>query len=278
MTPEHIAAFAKGDVGGNPAGVVISDQLPDPAQMQQIARDIGYSETVFAAPQGPDWIVRYFAPEGEVAFCGHATIALGAALGMKHGAGRFDLELSEGRISVTASHTPEGWSAELQSPKTWSRPLEDSLLNDLLGLFGLSQDQLDPQFPPTLAFAGVQHAVLALRDRDDLAQMQYDFDTGRKLMLDNNLTTVSLLHITSPTQIVSRNAFASGGVVEDPATGAAAAALAGALVDLSWPNLQGGGTFTILQGEDMGQPSVLNIRVSGVPGDSVRVGGTARVM
>ena len=278
MTPEHIAAFSQGNTGGNPAGVVISDHLPDPAKMQAIAREIGYSETAFAAPQGSDWIVRYFAPEGEVAFCGHATIALGAALGRKHGAGRFDLELSEGRISVTASQTPEGWTAELLSPNTWSRPLDDVLLQSLLGLFDLTRDQLDPQFPPTLAFAGVQHGVLALKDRDVLAQMHYDFDAGRKLMLDNDLTTVSLLHITSPTQFVSRNAFASGGVVEDPATGAAAAALAGALVDLSWPALQGGGAFTILQGEDLGQPSVLNVHVSGLSGDSVRVGGMARVM
>jgi PhzF family phenazine biosynthesis protein len=75
MKVERIAAFADGKVGGNPAGVVICDMLPGAAAMQGLAREIGYSETVFAAPSEQGWRVRYFAPEVEVDFCGHATIA-----------------------------------------------------------------------------------------------------------------------------------------------------------------------------------------------------------
>ena len=69
-----------------------------------------------------------------------------------------------------------------------------------------------------------------------------------------------------------RNAFASGGVVEDPATGAAAAALAGMLRDGGW---LGAGRLSILQGEDMGRPSLIEATFTNTPGSSVSVGGAA---
>jgi PhzF family phenazine biosynthesis protein len=276
MQPERLAAFAMGGAGGNPAGVVIADRLPEPATMQQVARDVGYSETAFAAPDGPGWQVRYYAPEGEVVFCGHATIALGAVLGQRFGAGTYALALSQDRITVTADQGAEGWQASLQSPPTWSEPLDAGLTQRLMDLFALTDADLDARLPPRLAFAGVRHAILTLRDRARLARMAYDFDALRALMTEHGLTTVSLLVILSDTEFASRNAFPVGGVVEDPATGAAAAALGGALVDQDWPALRGGGRFTVLQGEDMGAPSRIVVEVTGTPGDSVRVSGTVR--
>jgi len=77
MNVQKLASFTRNGVGGNPAGVVIEDILPPAATMQRIAADVGYSETAFAAPQGDGFRVRYFAPQAEVPFCGHATIALG---------------------------------------------------------------------------------------------------------------------------------------------------------------------------------------------------------
>ncbi|MGB3409495.1 MAG: PhzF family phenazine biosynthesis protein, partial [Jannaschia sp.] len=145
-------------------------------------------------------------------------------------------------------------------------------------IFSLSADDLDPRLPPTLAFAGNDHPILALGDRARLAAMAYDFDALLALMQSENLTTVTLAHIEDAATFVTRNAFAIGGVLEDPATGAAAAALGGALVDLDWPGLRGGGTFAIRQGEDMGQPSHLAVTVSGTPGDPVRVGGKAHLI
>jgi len=95
-------------------------------------------------------------------------------------------------------------------------------------------------------------------------------------MARERLTTICLIQIADDRLFHARNAFAIGGVVEDPATGAAAAALAGALVDLDWSGLSGGGSFRLLQGEDMGMPSVLNVAVTGRRGDPVRVSGATR--
>jgi PhzF family phenazine biosynthesis protein len=272
MQIERISAFALGDQGGNPAGVVIGEALPVVAEMQRVARELGYSETVFAAQQGEVWITRYYAPEGEVAFCGHATIALGYALGQRFGAGVYPLALRDAAITVEVLQRPEGWQAVLTSPPTWSKPLRALLLSEILTGFGLSVDDLDPDFAPALANAGVTHAVLALHDRATLAAMAYDFAPMRDLMLREGLTTISLLWREGSDSFVARNAFASGGVVEDPATGAAAAALGGLLVDRG----RAAGHFRIRQGEDMGAPSRIEVEVSGVVGGPVRVGGGAR--
>jgi len=94
MIVRHIAAFSDGTTGGNPAGVAICKTLPTEFAMQQIAADVGFSETAFAEPRAGRWRVRYFSPETEVPFCGHATIALGAALAMDHGDGVFGLALN----------------------------------------------------------------------------------------------------------------------------------------------------------------------------------------
>ena len=274
MQIERLAAFAMGDLGGNPAGVVIGEVMLEPATMQRVARGVGYSETAFAAPDGAGWRVRYFAPEAEVAFCGHATIALGCALGRRFGAGRYDLALAQAAIAVEAVQDGAGWRAVLTSPPTWSQALPPGLRDALLDLFGLTLNDLDPALPPHLAHGGVTHAVLALRDRGRLAKMAYPFDPMRAVMASAGLTTVNLVHVAAPDLFISRNAYAIGGVVEDPATGAAAAALGGLLADIGWDLPDG--SFSIRQGEDMGMPSLIGVQVSGVKGAGVRVSGTAR--
>ena len=105
--------------------------------------------------------------------------------------------------------------------------------------------------------------------------MAYPFERMRDLMTREKLTTVTLLQVAAPDLFISRNAFAIGGVVEDPATGAAAAALGGLLADRGWQGLNAG-RFTILQGEDMGMPSRIEVQLSGIKGAGVKVARHAR--
>ncbi len=270
-----IAAFSDGNSGGNPAGVLIAPQLPADAEMQRIAAELGFSETVFAQPQGSAWRVRYFSPENEVPFCGHATIALGAALAQQQGEGKFDLILNSANISVEGRRAGSLFAAALQSPPTHSAPAKPELLAAALALFGLQADDLDPRMPPGLAHGGADHLVLALKSRARLAAMNYDLAEGRKLMQAAGLTTILLAYIETPQLLHTRNAFAAGGVLEDPATGAATAALAGYLRDLGWPH---GGVVDIVQGEDMGLRSLLRAEIPAQAGSSIRVSGTARVL
>lgn len=275
MTVLRIAAFSDGDKGGNPAGVWIGDALPPASTMQAIAADVGFSETAFAALEGDAWRVRYFSPAMEVPFCGHATIALGAALALQHGDRTFALKLNSADISVAGRRDGEAIAAALQSPPTRSAPLGPSLQADLLQLFGYAGDDLDLRIPPARIHAGADHAVLALKSREALARMAYDLERGRALMDKAGLITVALVTAESPQLFHVRNAFAAGGVLEDPATGAAAAAFAGYLRDINWPH---GGVIDIVQGEDMGMRSLIRAEMSEVAGSSIKVSGTARIM
>lgn len=275
MDIQRIAAFSEGETGGNPAGVLIADALPSPAEMQRIAAEIGFSETAFAAPLGDGWRVRYFSPRIEVPFCGHATIALGAALALKFGDGTFPLTLNDAGISVQAEKTGGTVSAALQSPPTRSRPAPPELTAEILALFGYGRDDLDPAIPPALIHGGADHFVLALKSRRHLAAMAYDFEATRAVMLREGWATILLAFAETPQLFHTRNPFASGGVYEDPATGAATAALAGYLRDLGWPHE---GSIEIVQGEDMGMRSRLHADIPPQPGSSIRVSGTARIM
>jgi PhzF family phenazine biosynthesis protein len=275
MKVERIAAFADGKVGGNPAGVVICDALPDAAAMQGLAREVGYSETVFAAPSGEGWRVRYFAPEVEVDFCGHATIALGAALALQCGDGTFRLQLNNAGITVEGQRDGSIITAALQSPPTSSKPASSRLVAEALALFAYAPADLDARIPPAIANAGANHLVLALESRERLSAMHYDLDAGRTLAAAESLVTISLVHAETSQRFHARNPFPIGGVYEDPATGAAAAALAGYLRDLGWPH---NGAIEIVQGEDMGVPSRLHAQIPATPGASIRVSGMARLM
>lgn len=270
-----ISAFSDGATGGNPAGVLIADAFPADSEMQRIAAELGFSETAFAMPVRSGWQVRYFSPVSEVPFCGHATIALGAALALRCGDGVFALTLNDASITVEGRRDGAFIAAALQSPPTRSERAPPRLVSASLALFGYTHDDLDPNIPPALAHGGANHLVLALSTRQALAAMRYNLNAGRALMLREGLVTILLAFAESPQLFHTRNPFASGGIYEDPATGAATAAFAGYLRDIAWPH---GGAIDVIQGEDMGMRSRLRAAISSTPGSSIRVSGTARLM
>ena len=248
--PYRLAAFTHGSCGGNPAGVVFVEDFPDDAIMLDVAAKLGYSETAFVQPCGATYALRYFAPRLEVPFCGHATVAAVAALGERLGAGRFALSTRAGPVQATAKRSDEGlWRGGFDAPAAASEPLPHALERAVLDAFAITDDELDHALGPALVSAGARHVQVGLRRRERLASMDYDSVAFGAFMRDNDIVTINLLWRESATVLHSRNAFASGGVFEDPATGAAAAALGGYL------HARGQrGTIAIRQGDDMGQP------------------------
>jgi PhzF family phenazine biosynthesis protein len=276
MQIRRISAFTENGAGGNPAGVVLADSLPSASEMQRIASEVGYSETVFAAPTTEGWTTRYFSPEAEVPFCGHATIALGAVLAAEKGNNRYRLLLQTGEIEVEASVQNGVGHATLRSLPTNSRSADDTLIREALHLFRYARQDLDPSLPVMLMNAGASHLFLAIDSRTKLANMRYGLNAGRSFMQQHGLVTVMLAYRETERLFHARNAFASGGVLEDPATGAAAAALAGMLRDRK---ILSPGDITILQGEDMGRPSRIFVRFDEVEGSPVFVSGnTAKIV
>ncbi|MDR7124005.1 PhzF family phenazine biosynthesis protein [Pseudotabrizicola sp. 4114] len=275
MQIHKIAAFTEHGRGGNPAGVVLADTLPSSTEMQGIAAEVGYSETAFAALSGESWTTRYFSPESEVPFCGHATIALGAVLAAEKGDGRYRLSLRTGEIEVEARMNNGTARATLRSLPTQSQPASETLIEDALQLLNYSRADLDKNLPVMRMNAGAEHLFLALTSRADLARMQYELDAGRSFMKQHRLVTITLAYRENDRVFHVRNAFASGGVLEDPATGAAAAALAGMLRD---QDMLSSGDLIIHQGADMGRPSRIEVRFDDVKGSPVLVSGDAATL
>jgi PhzF family phenazine biosynthesis protein len=269
---QKLAAFTSTPEGGNPAGVWIGETLPTTNEMQKIATNVGFSETAFVAPnKGSKRTVRYYSPEAEVPFCGHATIATGVALGKESGNGTYQFETTIGTIPVEVSEHNGEIRAALTSvaPKFQSAP--DTLLTETLSVLGWSLDDLDNNIPPARAFGGNWHLVLATKSKQRLDNLSYDFKKLKKIMLDDDLTTLQLIWRENEQLIHSRNPFPVGGVIEDSATGAAAVALGGYLRDANI--IKAPMEINILQGEIMGRPSQLNLSIPKVGG--ITVSGTA---
>jgi len=264
------AAFTETPEGGNPAGVVLDATAMSDEEMQRIAKEVGYSESAFVTRRAEgEYDVRYFSPEAEVPFCGHATIATAVALADRDGAGTLTFHTQAGTVPIETTAT----TATLTSVVPHVEDLPGGLLDEALDALHWSRDELDPQLPPKIAYAGARHLVLAAATRARLADLDYDFDALKALMLAHDLTTVDLIHREDDTTYHARNPFPVGGVVEDPATGAAAAAFGAYLKELK----QITGTVTIHQGVDMGRPSELTVEIEATRPE-IKVSGRAVAM
>ena len=268
-------AFSSDPSGGNPAGVVLDASGASDAEMLAIAAEVGFSETAFLFPTGAQrFDVRYFSPLAEVSFCGHATIAFAVAHAQRFGAAKLDLNTAAGPIRVTTSRGPDGHlRATLTSVVPRTAELADHALTALLAALRWDGADLDPALPPRVAYAGVWHPVIAAATRARLAELDYDFEALARLMAQREWTTIDLVWRADPATFHARNPFPPGGVVEDPATGAAAAAFGGYLRELGLVDVPA--QLTIYQGHDAGRPSTLTVDIPAGPNTGVSVGGTA---
>lgn len=262
-----------GESAGNPAGVVLdAGDLTDTDRLS-IAAQVDYSETAFVEPLGERrHRLRFFSPQAAVAFCGHATIATAVVLAERDGPGEMLFETLAGEIAVTTEEGERGLEATLTSVPTRTRAMRTEELDEILPTLGWHRRDLDERYPPHVAYAGNDHPILVTHDAGALAGLTYDFASLAALMRTRGWTTVHVAHAESPTRFRARGLFPPGGVVEDPATGSAAAAFGGYLRRLGLATAPV--TVTVLQGHDMGRPSRIDVDL--LPDDDrVRVRGTA---
>jgi PhzF family phenazine biosynthesis protein len=277
----RLTAFSNDPDGGNPAGVVLdADGLSD-AEMLAIAAEVGYSETTFLVARPKDganaFDIRYFSPVAEVDFCGHATIAAGIALGQVNGPSTYEFNSNAGPLEVEVFENGDDLVVTLISPPASVRPLSEDILELLLEALDWEIEDLDPRFTPAIGFAGNAHPVLVADSRDRLAALDYDFDDLLELMTAEGWATIQLVYPDegdpSTRKWHSRNPFPIGGVYEDAATGSAAAAFGGYLRQLGVAGI--GDQIQILQGDDMGRPSLILLTVGGsqmqISGTGIRI-------
>lgn len=271
----HYAAFTSDRNGGNPAGVVLDAGLLEADQMLAVAARVGYSETAFITARDDRrrrFGLRYFSPLAEVPFCGHATVATSVALAERIGPGDLIFDTPGGEIPVKTVADDGVVRATLTSVPTRTRQARDGEVDEALAALRWEHADLDPALPPHVAFAGNDHLVLACMSRSRLADLAYDFDGLADVMRRHGWTTVHLVWRERPDVFHARDPFPVGGVVEDAATGAAAAAFGGYLRDLGL--VRAPACVTIKQGDDMGRPSRLLVEVDPLD-PRVRVTGQA---
>lgn len=261
----RLSAFAATPDGGNPAGVVLDATGLDDADMLRIAQDVGYPETAFVTGSAErDGVmtarVRYFSPGAEVPFCGHATVATAVVLAERSGARALRFETPVGEVTMTARDTGAGTDVSFTSVQPVVRDLDADAAAHLLGLLGVESADLDPELPLREAYAGNWHPVVALSDRDRFDGFTFDGHALAATMLERGWTgTVTVLHRLGPAEFFARNLFPVGDILEDPATGSAAAAVGAYLRAVG--RLPEGGAFSIRQGDHVGRPSRLRVLV-----------------
>ncbi|WP_313750547.1 PhzF family phenazine biosynthesis isomerase [Streptomyces parvus] len=279
MTHDHrpevlrYTAFSADPAGGNPAGVVLDAGGLDGERMLAIAAELGYSESAFLTERtGADaYTIRYFSPKAEVPFCGHATVATALALAERDGPGALEFTTPAGVVPVSVVREGGTLLATLTSVAPHVEQTAEADLAEALAALDWAAADLDPALPPRIAYAGARHLVLAAATRERLADLNYDFARLEALMRRIDLTTLQLVWREGPGVFHVRDPFPVGGVVEDPATGAAAAAFGAYARELGL--VPEATVLTLHQGADMGRPGTLTVELRA--GDArIRVSGT----
>lgn len=274
---QRYAAFSTTPDGGNPAGVVLNAGTLTVDHMQRIATDVGYAETAFITefPVEGDprrARIRYFSPESEVPFCGHATIATAVALAHRDGLGALTFATGIGDITLQTSECDGLFSAAFTSVPPIVTEIPDDVLAELLEVLDLSVVDLRADYPHRFAYAGNTHPVLVLRDDERFDSFAFDPDRLREIMNRRGWpATVMVMRVISATEFEARNLFPVGDITEDPATGAAAAAFGGYL--RTQRLVSAPADIVIHQGRHVGRPSQIAVHIPESGG--IVVSGTA---
>ena len=277
---------------GNALAVVFgSDGLSDD-EMQAIAGEFNLSETIFLF--SPEHVshsaaARIFTPDGELPFAGHPTVGASIALAeAQHGAGAgvdMVMVLSEkiGPVRCAVKLKPGSVSfAEFDLPQL-SRQSEETIAREKLAdALGITPADIGfENHVPTIWSAGVPFAMIPLRSLAVMEAIEFDVRLWLSFapLVDGRpvwaypYTRGGVRH---DVQFHVRM-FAAETIVEDPATGSAAAAFSGAIQHFDAPG-EGSHSFLIEQGVEMGRPSYIRLNMETGPGGEIaaaRIGGQA---
>jgi trans-2,3-dihydro-3-hydroxyanthranilate isomerase len=276
--------------GGNQLAVFTDvPELPTDF-MQNIAREFNLSETVFITqPRDPRARrrLRIFTPARELPFAGHPTIGAAHALveeglaGVSGSSGNFMLEEEVGLVPIHVRRQDNGaWFVQLttallpeEGPKAPSR-------TELATLLGIAESDILNNADYAQFFScGVPYLFVPLRDRKVLARVSINSAASRRLQESAGASQVFAFSYDperAGSDIRARMFAQEFGIQEDPATGSAAAALAGYLAPRSRQK-EGTLRWTLEQGFEMGRPSIIYLEADLAEGavTAVRVGGTA---
>ena len=275
---------------GNPLAVVLEPDGLDTAAMQGIAREFNLSETVFVQP--PENAshrakLRIFTPASELPFAGHPTVGAAVLLGRLDGGAQkrdFVLELGIGpvRCQVTPSGADAGHAVfDLPKlPQNIGAPASD---DDIAAALGIAVSDIGfDRVRPARWSAGAPYTLLPLRDLAAVGRCAINSAAWKKAFgFDVHAAVYMFCRQTAqPGHAFHTRMFApSAGINEDPATGSAAAAIAGYIAKFDKLS-DGNHPLVIEQGFEMGRPSLIELTLKIVSGalTGASIGGGAVVV
>ncbi|MGC9370803.1 MAG: PhzF family phenazine biosynthesis protein [Paracoccaceae bacterium] len=262
--------FTERPFGGNPLAVIPDAAALPEADLQRVAREFNFSETVFLYPPedaAHTARVRIFTPTMEIPFAGHPTIGTAVALAEAGRGPEMVLELGVGPLPCHAA----GGAAQFDT----SAPLERLAEPDpalVAAALGLEEDRIRTgTHPPVMASLGLAFTFTELDDEAALAACAPDisaFRRGRDAH-PSSLDFAQFVYTRSGDAVQARMFAPLDNIPEDPATGSACATLGALLAGIGGRDVD----LTIHQGVQMGRPSRIGIRTRGA---TVTVSGAAR--
>ncbi len=263
--------FTDRPLAGNQLAVFTDARAIPEDQLQLLAREMAFSETVFVYPADGEGHVRLriFTPAVEVPFAGHPVLGSAFVLAGPLQVETVRLETGVGVIPVHVER--EGarivFGRMEQVVPTWQGyPQAD----EMLAALGVERSEQ----PVEVYDNGLQMAFVVLRSMDDVAAVEPDFNRLAKLP-----AVVGTNCCAGSGNRWKTRMFAPGdGVAEDPATGSAAGPLAAHLVRHGL--VASGEEIEISQGMEVGRPSTLFATAWGTPDrfERVEVAGSAVVV
>lgn len=265
-----VDVFAEEPLGGNQLCVVTDPSDLDDRRMQDIAREIGFSETAFVTEASGDrYALRIFTPTVELPFAGHPTLGTAYVLASE---GRVGTHLTqvvtagEYRVEVELEHR---FARVIQPEPRLGLAVEDAQL--VADAAGISEKDLHPDLVPQVASIGLPHLMVPAASPSAVRHAMPDERLLRRLLSDLGADGYYLFAFEEG-GIKARLWAPEAGVSEDPATGSAAGAVAAYLAAAG--RFPAEGSLVIRQGEEIGRPSVLSAWVEGAGTNlTVSVGG-----
>lgn len=286
LTFHTLDVFTDKRFGGNPLAVVLGADGLDTERMQTIAREFNLSETVFVLkPINPTHSarVRIFTPASELPFAGHPTVgtaALLAELRAPNLGGSHDaiivLEETIGTVRVGVRFRPgQAAFAEFDAPKLPEESGGVAAIEDIAAAIGLIPSEIGFENHRVTAYsAGVPYTFVPVRSLEAMARARVSPGRWEQAFQKHGAYLYCRETVRASAHFHARMFWPGAGVSEDPATGSAAAAFAGAVQRFDDPPA-GEHKYLIEQGYEMGRPShiALGLVTDGSRVITVRIGG-----
>ncbi len=267
MTFYIVDVFAVEKYTGNQLAIFTDASTLSEEQMQQLAKEMNYSETTFITStdlQDGGYDVRIFTPNKELPFAGHPTLGTAYIIQqtiINQPVETVNLNLKVGQIPVTWHNTDDMgevlWMR--QKPPTFHQVFEASALAPVLSL---DMNEIDARFPIQEVSTGIPFIIVPLKTHESLKRIRVNREKYFELV--ENTESKEIL-VFCPETYASENdlsvrVFAEYlGIPEDPATGSANGCLAGYLVEHSYFG-EKAVDVRVEQGYEIGRPSLLLLK------------------